>query len=81
VIINRSDLGETEKTRDFCAEKQVPVILEIPFERKIAEAYSRGDNLIDSIEGYKDRLLEAYEKIKTIKNEAEVLNSVEIANE
>jgi len=41
VIINRAGIGD-RKTHDFCEEKGVPILLEIPFQRKIAELYSRG---------------------------------------
>ena len=41
VIINRAGIGD-RKIYDFCEEKDVPVLLEIPFQRKIAELYSRG---------------------------------------
>ena len=41
VIINRAGIGD-KKIYDFCGEKGVPILLEIPFQRKIAELYSRG---------------------------------------
>ena len=41
VVINRSDLGDSG-VRDFCRDKGLPILLEIPFDRGLAEAYSRG---------------------------------------
>jgi len=41
VIINRAGIGD-KKTYDFCEEKGLPILLEIPFQRKIAGLYSRG---------------------------------------
>jgi MinD superfamily P-loop ATPase len=41
VIINRAGIGD-RKIYDFCEVKGVPILLEIPFQRKIAELYSRG---------------------------------------
>ena len=41
VIINRAGIGDRE-IYDFCEEKNVPILLEIPFQRKVAELYSRG---------------------------------------
>ena len=41
VIINRAGIGD-RKIYDFCEEKNVPILLEIPFQRKVAELYSRG---------------------------------------
>ncbi len=48
VIINRSDLGD-KSVRAFCKEQDLPVLLEIPFQRKIAEGYARGRNLIETL--------------------------------
>lgn len=47
VVINKSD-GEDKLITDFCAEKQLPVLLRIPLSRKIAEIYSQGQLLIDA---------------------------------
>jgi MinD superfamily P-loop ATPase len=41
VIINCAGIGD-KKIYDFCEEKDAPILLEIPFQRKIAELYSRG---------------------------------------
>ncbi len=41
VVINRAGLGE-ERVHEFCHAHDIPVLLEIPDERKVAEAYSRG---------------------------------------
>ena len=48
VIVNRSDLGD-DKVQTFCDKQGLPVLLEIPFQRKIAEGYARGRNLIETI--------------------------------
>ncbi len=48
VIINRSDLGD-DRVQKFCAEAGLPVLMEIPFERRIAESYARGKNLIETV--------------------------------
>lgn len=41
VIINRADIGD-KKVHAYCREKNIPILLEIPFQRKIAELYSKG---------------------------------------
>ncbi|MDH5449970.1 MAG: ATP-binding protein [Candidatus Bathyarchaeota archaeon] len=41
VVINRAGIGD-RKIYDFCEEKGVPILFEIPFQREIAELYSRG---------------------------------------
>ncbi len=48
VIINRADLGD-DRTRQYCAREEIPVLLEIPDDRRIAEAYSRGMSAVDAV--------------------------------
>jgi len=38
--------------------------MEIPFDRQIAEAYSRGDMIVDVMPEWKAKFLELYEMIK-----------------
>jgi len=46
VIINRVGLGE-EDIQGFCQEQGIPVLMEIPLERKIAEGLARGKGLLE----------------------------------
>lgn len=41
VIINRCDLGDA-RVRSFCAENHIPLLAELPFDRRVAEAYAAG---------------------------------------
>jgi MinD superfamily P-loop ATPase len=41
VIINRAGVGD-RKVYEYCEEERTPILLEIPFQRRIAELYSRG---------------------------------------
>jgi MinD superfamily P-loop ATPase len=41
VIVNRADIGD-KRVYEYCEEKTIPILLEIPYQRKIAELYSRG---------------------------------------
>jgi MinD superfamily P-loop ATPase len=41
VIINRAGVGD-KKVYEYCKEERTPILLEIPFQRRIAELYSRG---------------------------------------
>lgn len=52
VAINRSDLGTDELAR-YCASEGIDVILEIPDDRRIAEAYSRGEMIIHALPEYR----------------------------
>jgi len=48
VVINRAGLGD-RSVQDYCRSKQLPILAEIPFERRLAEAYSRGQVLADTL--------------------------------
>jgi MinD superfamily P-loop ATPase len=62
VVINRAGIGD-RKIYDFCEEKAVPILLEIPFQREIAELYSQGIPFIQEIPEWRDRFRELFEKI------------------
>lgn len=42
VVINRAGIGNDD-VRSYCTKEHVPVLAEIPEDRKVAEAYSRGE--------------------------------------
>jgi MinD superfamily P-loop ATPase len=46
VVINRSGLG-TMAVHDYCRETRLPIIGQIPYDRKIAEAYAAGRIIAD----------------------------------
>ena len=62
LVINRSDIGD-ECVREYAANEGVPVLMEIPFDRKVAEAYSRGELLVDVDTRWKDRFRDLYDRI------------------
>lgn len=47
VIINRSDAGDDRVVR-YCKDEWIDLLLQIPESRRIAEAYSRGNSLLDA---------------------------------
>jgi len=48
VIINRADSGD-DRVAEYCHREGIPVLLEIPEDRRIAEAYSRGETILEAI--------------------------------
>lgn len=50
VVVNRAGLGDTS-VHDYCAEKDLPIWAEIPYDRAIAETYSRGEVIADGVPG------------------------------
>ena len=65
LVINRSDMGD-DKVWEYAKTVDLPILMEIPFDRKIAEAYSRGDALVDAIPRMKADFLELYRRIEEI---------------
>jgi len=48
VVLNKS--GENDGLiEDFCAEKQIPILMRLPLSRQIAQVYSEGTLLIDAL--------------------------------
>jgi MinD superfamily P-loop ATPase len=67
VVINRASLGDGDgEVRDFCAREGIPVLMTIPFDRKIAEAYSRGQTILEAFPAYRTGFLELFENIRKL---------------
>jgi len=49
VIINRHGIGNND-VESYCAYNQIPVLAKIPFDRQIAECYSKGELVYDKVE-------------------------------
>jgi MinD superfamily P-loop ATPase len=62
LVINRSDMGD-DRVREYAKEAALPVVMEIPFDRRIAEAYSRGQMLVEVMPEWREKFLELYERI------------------
>jgi MinD superfamily P-loop ATPase len=52
VVVNRAGIGD-DRVHSFCRAQEIPVLLEIPDDRRIAEAYSRGMTIIDALPEYR----------------------------
>ena len=65
LVINRSDMGDDE-VKKYAKEEDVPVLMEIPFDRRIAEAYSRGEMIVEAMPEWKEKFLELYHGIEKI---------------
>jgi len=53
VIVNRVGIGDN-RVHAFCRDEGVPIFMEIPDDRRIAEAYSRGELMVDALPEYRD---------------------------
>ncbi len=62
VVINRSDIGD-DRVVKYCQKENIPILMEIPEDRDIAEAYSRGDIIIEALPDYKSSFAGLLDKI------------------
>ena len=65
LVINRSDIGD-DKVKAYAEQESLPILMEIPFDRQIAEAYSRGELLVEQMPEWKERFQELYQNIQEI---------------
>ncbi len=65
LVINRSDMGD-DQVKKYAKEEDIPVLMEIPFDRRIAEAYSRGEMIVEVMPEWKEKFLELYNSIEKI---------------
>ncbi len=68
LVINRSDMGYDRVTA-YARAENIPVLMEIPFDRRIAEAYSRGDMVVDVLPEWKEKFINLYQDIEQIAGE------------
>jgi MinD superfamily P-loop ATPase len=61
IVVNRSD-GEDTIIQDYADEAGVPVLGRIPFMRDYAEAYSRGELLVDGFPEVEEALLGIFQR-------------------
>jgi MinD superfamily P-loop ATPase len=64
LVINRADMGDA-RVRDYAAREDLPILMEIPFDRRIAEACSRGELLVEVMPAWKERFLALYGAIES----------------
>ena len=52
VVVNRVGIGD-DRVHVFCGKQDIPILLEIPDDRRIAETYSRGTLVVDALPEYR----------------------------
>lgn len=65
LVINRADMGFRD-VHDYAAAESLPILMEIPFDRKIAELYSNGKNLVEEMPEWKEKFCQLYSSIEQI---------------
>lgn len=65
LVINRCDMGD-DRVKAYAEQEDLPILMEIPFDRQIAESYSRGEMFVLAIPEWKVRFRQMLEQIKTL---------------
>jgi MinD superfamily P-loop ATPase len=63
VIVNQSGIGD-RKVYNYCREMNLPILLEIPYKRKIAELYSSGTPFVQKMPEWKEKFQQLVDKLK-----------------
>jgi len=69
VIINRAGAGDG-RVHDYCAAEGIPILLEIPDDRRIAATYSRGELIVEALPEYRILFAKLAETVKIWINES-----------
>lgn len=62
LVINRADLGDS-RVHDYAARENLPILLEIPFDREAAAASAQGRLLVEALPGWRALMRELYDKL------------------
>jgi len=65
LVINRAGLGNDD-VKTFAKKENLPVLMEIPFDKRIAQLYSNGQMITDHLPGYKIKFQALYKQIVKI---------------
>jgi MinD superfamily P-loop ATPase len=62
VVVNHDGVGDTG-VDEYCTTEGIPILMRIPLDRRIAEAYSRGIPLVEALPEYHDQFRRLFLKI------------------
>jgi MinD superfamily P-loop ATPase len=63
VLVNKSGMGD-RKVYDYLEQRKIPLLMEIPLDRRIAEIYSRGEIFSEKMPEWKPRFVALVSRIK-----------------
>ena len=62
LVINRAGLGN-DGVKEYANKEDLPILMEIPFDKKIAQIYSNGEMVVDKLPGIKEEFQALFKKI------------------
>ncbi len=63
VVINRADGGD-DRVERYCEDEKIHVLLRVPDDRRIAEAYSRGVAMVTAIPEYREKFRQLFQRLE-----------------
>ncbi len=63
VVLNRSTVGD-DAVQAYCQDEKIPILMQIPHDRRIAEAYSNGIPMVEALPEYKEKFVALYKSIQ-----------------
>jgi len=65
LVINRAGLGNDD-VKTYAQKENLPILMEIPFDKKIAQIYSKGLMVVNEMPEYKEKFQGLFEKISKL---------------
>ena len=63
VVINRADSGD-QRVREFCEAEKIPILHELPDDRRLAVAYSRGHMAVRALPEWRTMFAELWNRVE-----------------
>jgi MinD superfamily P-loop ATPase len=65
VVVNRAGIGD-KKLYEYCEKADIPILLEIPYQRRVAELYSRGVPFSLEMPRWKEKFQTLFDKARKL---------------
>ncbi|WP_299983042.1 ATP-binding protein [Desulfobacula sp.] len=65
LVINRAGLGNDD-VKYYAQKENIPILMEIPFDKEIARIYSKGQMVVDKLPEYKVKFCDLFRKIEQL---------------
>ncbi len=63
LVINRADVGD-RGVHDYAGRENLPIFLEIPFDREVAKTYAQGELLVDKMPEWRRLMIALFRRIQ-----------------
>ncbi len=65
ILLNRSDIGD-DRVHKYCQNEGINIVTELPNDRRIAEAYSSGQMIVEALPEYKKHFVKLAEELEVL---------------